>query len=194
MLIYNDTAFNYRQKPVYTMDDRIEKKLKELLPYIIIAGIIFLLLPLFMGKTASAVTYIIEIGVFPLTALICGAVYKVQQKQNSVYLCLIAPLFYALTALLYGMWKSSWVTVLIYIVAYFLCGYLGLILGDVLPLKKKNDASLPSPISPSRVSVDGEGTPVEEFQTEDPTEDERLDTATTENDIEEILDNIHNRK
>lgn len=176
------------------MDDKIEKKFKELLPYIIIMGIIFLLLPLFMGKTASAATYIIEIGIFPLTALICGAVYKIQHKQNSLYLCLIAPLFFALSALLYGMWKSSWITVLIYLIAYFLCGYLGLILGDVLPLKKKSDDMMPSPISPSRVSVNEEGNPVEEFQTEDPMEDERLDAATTDDDIEEILDNIHNRK
>ena len=176
------------------MDDKIEKKLKELLPYIIIAGIIFLLLPLFMGKTASAATYIIQIGVFPLTALISGAVYKIQKKQNSIYLCLIAPLFYALTALLYGMWRSSWITVIIYIIAYFLCGYLGLFLGDVLPIKKKRDTSLPSPISPSHVNVEEEANPAEDFQTEDPAEDERLDTSTTEDDIEAILDNIHNRK
>ena len=31
------------------MNDKLEKTLKELLPYIIIIGIIFLLLPLFMG-------------------------------------------------------------------------------------------------------------------------------------------------
>ena len=158
------------------MNDKLEKTLKELLPYIIVTGIIFLLLPLFMGKTASAATYIIQLGIFPLTALGCGVFYKLKMKKNSVYPALIAPIFYALAALLYGMWRASWYTVLIYTVAYFLCGYLGQLLADVLPFVEEKEA------------------PAEDFQAEDPTEDVQLDASTTEDDIETILNNIHNRK
>ena len=176
------------------MNDKLEKTLKELLPYIIIIGIIFLLLPLFMGKTASALTYIIQIGVFPLTAFGCGLIYKIQKKRNNLILCLLAPIFYALSALLYGMWRTSWYTVLIYIVAYFLCGYLGLLLGDVLPFNKKDGSPRRRSMRPRRVNVEEKQAPAEDFQAEDPTEDVQLDTSTTDDDIESILNNIHNRK
>lgn len=176
------------------MNDKLEKTLKELLPYIIIIGIIYLLLPLFMGNTASAATYIIQIGIFPLTAFGCGVVYRAQKHKNNIYLCLIAPIFYALSALLYRMWMTSWYTVLIYIVAYFLCGYLGLLLGDVLPFGKKGSSTRRRSMRPRRVNVDDQEHPAEDFQPEDPTEDEKLDSSTTDDDIEAILNNIHNRK
>ena len=181
------------------MNDKLEKTLKELIPYIIIIGILFLLLPLLMGKTASAMTYIIQIGIFPLTAFGCGAFYKIQKKQSNFYLCLIAPIFYAISALLYGMWRTSWYTVLIYIVAYFLCGYLGQLLGDILPLGKKDGAKQEDTprrrsLRARRVNVKEEEKLAEDFQAEDPTEDTQLDTSTTEDDIEAILNDIHNRK
>ncbi|MBQ3264535.1 MAG: hypothetical protein IJH07_02030 [Ruminococcus sp.] len=179
------------------MDDKFQKTLKELIPYIIISGILFLLLPLFMGKDTGFATYFIELGLFPLTALVCGAVYKVRNKKNSLYLCLIAPLFFALTALLYGMWSSSWYTVLIYIAAYFLCGYLGLILGDVLPINKKGvsvrDMIKKPARSPHRVNVE-EDLSDEPFEAKDPAQDDELDISTTEDDIAAILNDIHNRK
>lgn len=176
------------------MNDKLEKTLKELLPYIIITGIIFLLLPLFMGNTASAATYIIQIGVFPLTAFGCGVVYKMKKKKNSIYLCLLAPIFYAISALLYRMWMTSWLTVLIYIAAYFLCGYLGLLLGDALPFGKKESSPRRRSMRPRRVNVEEEERPAENFQAEDPAENDDLNTSTTEDDIEAILNNIHNRK
>lgn len=181
------------------MNDKLEKTLKELIPYIIIIGIIFLLLPLLMGKTASAMTYIIQIGIFPLTAFGCGVFYKTQKKQNNLFLCLIAPIFYAVSALLYGMWRTSWYTVLIYIVAYFLCGYLGQLLGDLLPFGKKDSAKKEGTprrrsLRARRVNVKEEEKPSEAFQTEDPNEDTQFDTSTTQDDIEAILNDIHNRK
>ena len=118
------------------MNDTIEKKLKELLPYIIIIGAIFLLFPLLMSKDEGASTYIIQLGVFPLTVLTCGAVYRIRSRKTDLSFCAIAPLFYALTALLYGMWRA-WLTVLIYLAAYLLCGYLGQMLGEILPFGKK---------------------------------------------------------
>lgn len=179
------------------MNDKIERTLKELVPYIIISGILFLLLPLFMGTSEGAATYIIQLGAFPLTAIGCGAFYKFQNKKNNLTLCAVAPLFYALTALLYGMWRASWYTVVIYIIAYFLCGYLGMMLGDLLPLKKKEKSVRDMVKKPShrprRVNVEEEPAP-QPVQTEDPDDDLDLDTSTTEDDIEAILNSIHNRR
>ena len=176
------------------MNDKLEKTLKELIPYIIVTGILFLLLPIFMGKSAGFMTYLIELVAFPLTALGCGIVYKIKKKRNNLFLCLIAPIFYALSALLYGMWRASWYTVLIYIVAYFLCGYLGQLLADVLPFNKKDGSPRRRSLRPRRVNVEEKEAPAEDFQAEDPTEDVQLDASTTEDDIETILNNIHNRK
>ena len=184
------------------MDDRFEKKIKELLPYIIIEAIIFFLMPLFMGHSEGAATYIIQIGVFPLTAIGCCVFYKLRQQKSEIYVCIIAPLFYAISALLYGMWRDSAVNVLVYMASYFVCGYLGLLLADVLSKKKsdKGEKSIPEPkrSSPARVNVAGveeeEPVVVENFKAEDPDEDVSLDTSTTDDDIEAILAAIHNRK
>lgn len=180
------------------MNDRIERKLKELLPYLIIIGILYLLLPLFMSEKAGAATYLIQLGAFPLTAIGCGVHYKLKKKKNDVLLCLAAPLFYALTALIYGMWRDSWYTVLIYMAGYFLCGYLGMAVTDLLrPVKKDGDAriAIPRPQQrPRRVDVQKEEAPAEDFQAQDPEDDLSLDTSTTEDDIEAILNEIHNRK
>ncbi|MBQ3284589.1 MAG: hypothetical protein IJH40_03020 [Ruminococcus sp.] len=180
------------------MNDKFEKTLKELIPYIIIIGILYLLLPLFMGKDAGFATYFIQLGLFPLTAIGCGVFYKIKKKRNNIWLCLIAPIFYAIAALLYGMWRDSWYTVLIYIVAYFLCGYLGLILGDILPINKKGESirSLIKKTSnpPRRVNVEEEPAAPDNFVAKDPEKDVDLDTSTTEDDIEAILQSIHNRK
>ena len=180
------------------MNDKLEKTLKELIPYIIVTGVIFLLLPLFMGKDAGFATYLIQLGAFPLTAVCCGAVYKIKKKKNNLLLCLIAPLFYAIAALLYGMWRASWYTVLIYIAAYFICGYLGLILGDILPFGKKGESvrSLMKKTGqrPRRVNVEEEPAAADNFVAEDPEKNVDLDTSTTDDDIEAILKSIHNRK
>lgn len=186
------------------MNDKFERKLKELLPYIIITGVIFLLMPLFMGTKESVLTYIIQIGAFPLTAFGCGFHYAYKKKKHDVYICLIAPVFYALTALLYGMWRDSWFTVVIYIAAYFLCGYLGLMLSDVAGKGKASKKSAPHiqlkrpSLRPKRVDVEKieqqEESPAADFKAEDPAEDDSLDVSTTEDDIEAILNEIHNRK
>ena len=204
------------------MNDKLEKTLKELIPYIIVTGILFLLLPIFMGKSAGFMTYLIELVAFPLTALGCGIVYKIKKKRNNLFLCLIAPIFYALAALLYGMWRASWYTVLIYIAAYSLCGYLGQILGDILPIGKKGSAKSEQQSKPAerqrrvsaeekpakrhrtnteektarparRVNVE-EISDFDDFVAQDPEKDNELDTSTTDDDIEAILQSIHNRK
>lgn len=182
------------------MEDKFEQKLRELLPYIIITGILFLLLPLFMSTKVGAATYIVQMGAFPLTAVGCSVHYALVKKQSDLSVCVIAPLFYAISALLYGMWRDSWITVLIYIAAYFVCGYLGLMLSDILRPDKqqRSDKQQPEPKRlprrPRRVNVPKEPEPAEEFQPEDPAADSSLDTSTTEDDIEAILNEIHNRK
>lgn len=183
------------------MDDHSKQKLKELLPYIIIIGVIFLLFPLFMSKSAGVSTYVIQIGVFPLTALGCGAFYKFKKNHNEILLCIIAPVFYALSALLYGMWRE-WYTVIVYIAAYFLCGYLGQMLGDLIPSGKKKEpvreatkkAFKKPSLRPSRVNLEEEKAAPESFQAADPAVDASLDASTTEDDIEAILRNIHSRR
>ncbi len=183
------------------MNDKLEIKLKELLPYIIITAILYLLLPLFMGTREGVATYLIQIGAFPLTALGCGFHYAYTKNKHELYVCGVAPVFYALTALLYGMWRDSWYTVLIYIAAYFICGYLGLMLADIFKAQKGQKKSpeaktMPKrkPLSPKTVDVKKQEAPAEDFKAEDPAEDISLDTSTTDDDIEAILAAIHNRK
>ena len=176
------------------MEDRFEKMLKELLPYIIIEAIIFFLMPLFMGHSEGAATYIIQVGVFPLTAIGCCLFYKLKSKKSQIYICIIAPLFYAIAALLYGMWRDSAVNVLVYMASYFVCGYLGLLLGDVLRKKTRGKMPEKKPTPPKRVNVKEEEPVAEDFTAEDPDEDVSLDTSTTDDDIKAMLDAIHNRK
>ena len=183
------------------MDDKFEKKLKEFLPYIIIIGIVFLLFPLFMGKKEGVGTYIIQVGVFPLTTLGCGVFYKLKKKKTDLILCAVAPVFYALTALLYGMWRQ-WYTVIVYLAAYFICGYLGQMLADVIPVGKKEGKKADSihkafkkpSLRAKRVNVDDPAAAADDFRAEDPAYDDSLNASTTEDDIEAILNSIHSRK
>ena len=176
------------------MDDRFEKKIKELLPYIIIEAIIFFLMPLFMGHSEGAATYIIQVGVFPLTAIGCCVFYKLKNKHSDIYICFIAPLFYAVSALLYGMWRDSAINVLVYMASYFVCGYLGLLIGDVLRKKTRGKAPAARPAPPKRVNVAEEEPVQANFKAEDPEKDTSLDTSTTDDDVEALLKAIHNRK
>lgn len=181
------------------MEDRFEKKLKELLPYIIIIGVIFLLLPLLMGKQENAITYIIQLGAFPLTALGCGFHYAFRKGKKEIILCAVAPLFYAISALLYGMWRSSWITVLIYLVAYSICTYIGMLLPDLIKPRSKRKAPKAQtpehkPKRPRRVNISEDEPTSSELTAEDPSSDVSLDTSTTDEDIEAMLKAIHDRK
>lgn len=180
------------------MEDKIEIKLKELLPYIIIEGALFLLLPLLMGTKTNAVTYVIQLGAFPLISLGCGFHYTFRKHKKDIILCFIAPVFYAISALLYGMWRASWITVLIYIAAYFICGFLGMALCDIIKPRSKSDTvEAPKRKSkrPERVDVKKYDEPrPADFKAQDPDSDVSLDTSTTDDDIEAILSAIHNRK
>lgn len=115
------------------MDDKFEKKLKEFLPYIIIIGVVYLFAPaiLVFSKSTGPLNQIIYIGVFPLTALLCNIYYSCK-KTNDFFLSLVAPIIYIPSMLLYGNIRDSVLNSLIYLVSYFICGYIGLTLGEMI--------------------------------------------------------------
>lgn len=202
------------------MEDKFEKKFKSFLPYIIIIGVIYLFLPIALVKNTNLVfNNIVYIGVFPLTALGCCGFYA-YKKHMDILLALIAPAFYIPSMFLYGNFRYSPVTSLIYLVAYFVCGFLGLLIGDILAPKNKKSAQKKPRSADSAVDIDIEE-PAERphrriprkvntkaarkghlaheempkhFQAEDPYEDETLDTSTTADDIDAILNEIQNRR
>lgn len=199
------------------MEDKLEKKLKAFLPYIIIIGIVYLLVPIFMPRdNPNALTYIVLIGALPITAVGCCLHYSMK-KENDFFLALVAPVFFILTMFLYGIIQNSVIRALIYLVAYFLCGYLGLIVGDILadrndtkaPVKKtaraseatddiQNEEKEPAErrsaktSRPRRVAVDR--SEPKHFEAQNPYEDTSLDTSTTSDDIDAILNEIHQRR
>ena len=201
------------------MEDKFEKKIKAFLPYIIIIGVIYLLLPLTLLKSTNMTfNNIIYIGVFPLTTLLCCGFYS-YKKNMDIFLALVAPAFYIPSMFLYGNFKYNPVTSIIYLVAYFVCGFLGLLIGDILSPRtqksksksRRSDSSVdidieepaerPHRRTPRKVNTKAarKGRHAHEdmpkhIQTEDPYEDESLDTSTTANDIDAILNEIQNRR
>ena len=124
------------------MEDSFEKKVKAYLPYVIVIAVVYLFLPailVFTGQDQhpTFLTEIIYIGVFPLTALICSLIFTVKHK-NEFFMALIAPIMYIPSMFLYGNIRDNVVTTLIYLVSYFICGFLGIVLGDILKGKGKN--------------------------------------------------------
>lgn len=199
------------------MEDKLEKKLKAFLPYIIIIGAVYLFLPVLLVIFDRNNTYLgwhslMFIGVFSLTALGCCFHYS-YKKENDLMLSLVAPIFFLPSALLYGLFRDSVINTLIYLAAYFVCGYLGLLLGDMFSDKQskaketQREEREPAPRRPSRRTpsrrpapssrprrVEVEKDAPRHFLTEDPYEDKSLDTSTTDDDIDAILNEIHSRR
>lgn len=205
------------------MEEKFEKKLKAFLPYIIIIGVVYLLVPALLFTGSDFVSYLVLIGILPLTAAGCCAHYSMN-KENDFMLALVAPIFFIPAMFLYPIFRSGPVIALVYLVAYLLCGYLGLTIGDILagnrskgakrPADSEDELSKPvrrpavrgerraseseapvrrsrsSQARPERVDVDSH----DSFVTEDPYEDESLDTSTTSEDIDAILSEIHQRR
>ena len=218
------------------MDDKFEKKLKSFLPYIIIIGVVYLLVPALLFINSDAIAYLILIGVLPLTALLCCAHYSMK-KENDFLLSFVAPIFFLPAMFLYPIARASLLKALIYLVAYFLCGYLGLTVGDILanrsksgrersadrrPADRRPAERRPAERRPAERRPASERKTVERFDDEEPVErrpapqrvrrsamqedpaaqrfeaidpygDSELDTATTDDDIDAILDEIHQR-
>lgn len=113
------------------MEAKFEKKLKAFLPYIIIIGIVYLIAPALLFTGSTFVTYLVLIGILPLTAGACCAHYAIK-KENDFWLCLVAPIFFIPSMFIYGIFQKNALIALIYLVAYLLCGYLGLTIGDIV--------------------------------------------------------------
>ena len=110
------------------MEAKFEKKLKAFLPYIIIIGIVYLIVPALLFVGSDFVSYLVLIGILPLTAAGCCAYYSMK-KENDFWLCLVAPIFFIPAMFLYPIFRSGALIALIYLVSYLLCGYLGLTIG-----------------------------------------------------------------
>ncbi|MBQ4128719.1 MAG: hypothetical protein IJD68_02990 [Ruminococcus sp.] len=198
------------------MEDSFEKKLKEFLPYIIIIGAVYLLAPvlLVLTKSAGVLNQIIYIGVFPLTALACGTYYG-YKKENDFFLSLVAPIIYIPSMLIYGNLRDSVLNSLIFLISYFICGYIGLTIGDMLKgknsgssdAKEKADRTHSRKRVPRRVkTVDERKSRTEIIMEENDIEmPQSFDTHehigevettfdTTADDIDSILAEIHSRR
>lgn len=208
------------------MENKFEKKLKAFLPYIIIIGLVYLLVPALLFVGSDAISYLVLIGILPLTAGICCAHYSMH-KENDFYLCLVAPIFFIPAMFLYPIFRSGALIALIYLVSYLLCGYLGLTIGDILAGSKgrgrKRGASQKGEDAPKRPErrttaarsarrTEDDEEPVrrvrrstarpervevekdEDVFTADPYQDDSLNTATTSDDIDAILSEIHRNR
>lgn len=182
------------------MEDKFEKKFKSFLPYIIIIAAVYLFLPallaIFSKNQTTPLTYIILIGILPLTALLCCFHYA-YKKENDFFLSLVAPIIFIPSMFLYRLFMYSWITSLIYLISYFICGYIGLILGEIISKKNKKSAKeIDGKIKthnkhPKKVNIN-EDASNDSFQ-EDFADELDTDTTTTTEDINAILENIHNR-
>lgn len=121
------------------MNDKFEKKLKEFLIYIIIIAATFLVLPALLRLAGNnvVVNQIAFVGIFPLITFSCGAHYA-YKKSVDMSFCLIAPIIFIPTMFLYGLLRgqNGFLNSLIYLVAYLICGYIGLTVGEMIAPKK----------------------------------------------------------
>ena len=184
------------------MQIKVEKKLRDFLPYMIVIGVVYLIVPALLLANAPALTYIVLIGLLPLTALICCAHYSMKYSDDFI-VSLFAPLCFVITMLIYGLVQSDALKAFIYLIAYFLCGYLGLTIGAILSNRGAEDsrsaAARPRPRPresaedefeapvrrapsqrPRRVSVEEEQEPVAIRRPVAPPRARRVDVSTVE--------------
>lgn len=213
----------------------MEKKLRAYLPYLLIIGAVYLIAPALLLVGSSGLSYLVLIGLLPLTALLCCAHFSIKKRSDFI-VCLFAPLFYLPAMFIYGIAAADLLSAVIYLIAYFLCGYLGLTIGDIIANRRGGTDARPADrrsadrrpeqrrvevptvrrTTPARVAVPAEDRvssaaprpaaqpaprradipaerPVRQ-PAHDPYEDHSLDTSTTEDDIDAILREIHQRR
>jgi len=196
------------------MEDMLEKKLKSFLPYIVVIGAVYLFVPaiLVFASSAGMLNQIIYIGILPVTALLSCMVYA-YKKTNDFYLSLVAPLFYIPSMFIYGNFRDSWLNSLIFLVSYFICGYIGLTLGDMIKGKSEdnedgsndNKKSVPKRIDTKKIEeISNSSYMPEDIELPKKFEEDMLsvvdelteneETTTSEEDVEAILDKLQGRE
>lgn len=105
------------------------KKLKGMLPYIIVLLIDFYLLPLPMRDTGTAMLLLLV--AIPLICLICSVIYGIKQGFYWLYPTMAAVLFTPTIWMYYN--TSAWV----YIVAYAVIAVIGNLIGMLFYKQKK---------------------------------------------------------
>ena len=131
------------------MEAKFEKKLKAFLPYIIIIGIVYLVVPALLFVGSGFVSYLVLIGILPLTAGCCCAHYSIK-KENDFWLCLVAPIIFIPAMFLYPIFSTNALIALIYLVSYLLCGYLGLTIGEIVKTSMGKDAKASDKAEPNK--------------------------------------------
>lgn len=190
------------------MDDIFEKKFKAFLPYIIITAVVYLFLPVLLvisGKNGGSTVFnsIVYLGVFPLTALLCNLHYSFN-KENDFMLSLVAPILYIPSMFLYGNFRDSILNCIIFLISYFICGYLGLLIGEIISPRKKAEKESKEKAqssrqrnvarTPKRVSKKAAEETKEHFESKNTDFFiEESEPTTTAEDIDSILEEIHAR-
>lgn len=189
------------------MEDKLEKKLKALLPYIIIIGAAFLLLPILFHVFGNKVFFnnIILMIVFPIITIGCN--YHYTYKNNTDYIMMAtAPVLFIPSMFLYGIFSASPVNAIIFMVAYFICGYIGGIAGEIAKGKTKQTddskevshkrRSVPQIVSPKAQKedeIDEIELPVEFEESIEEVEAISADDADDEYSLDAILAELHDR-
>lgn len=120
------------------MKEQILLKLKKFLPFIIVIALVFLIAPAFLvSARTDKYNSFVYIGVFSITTFLCAFFYGYKNGKD-YFFSAIAPLIYLPSMFLYGNYKDSIFNCLIYFVCYFLCGFIGVLVGDLGYSDKKN--------------------------------------------------------
>jgi len=120
------------------MEDKLEKKLRQFLPYIIILALAILALPAILRLIGNnvVVNQIVFVGIIPLVIFSCGVHYAYKNTAD-LWFCLISPIIFIPTMLLYGMVRDNPLNSIIYLIAYLVCGYIGITVGELIAPKQK---------------------------------------------------------
>lgn len=122
------------------MDNKLKGRIMRILPFAVVIAIIFLVAPAFLvAARTDRYNSLVYLGLFPITAFVCSFIYG---YQNGMYFpfSLIAPVVYIPSMFLYGNYKDNFLNCIIFLVSYFLCSYIGLLVGELGNGGKKGDS------------------------------------------------------
>ncbi len=136
------------------MGDVFEKKIKSFLPYIIITAAAYYIVPaiLMLSDSAEVVNQIVYIGLFSLIAFGC-CLYHGLKKTNDLTVSLVAPVLFIPSMFIFGVFSENWTNALLFLVSYFICGFIGVTIGDMLRKDKAIDQKLKEDNSDERPYV-----------------------------------------